>query len=439
MEDKENEIHEEVNSSIFSKYKKAIISIIVILVAVVVAGGGYFYSVKSKVSSWEDKIYPGTNVYGIDLGGLTKEQATKALDEKLEPQLKDKKLKVIVGDKNMELSYADLKPNFDSKSLVDLAFKYGKDKGLFAKKDLIDKPSKNELSTKVTYDQESLKSFEEKVKSEVNIEPTDATISIGGSINITPEVNGKYIDEKELNDKLVQSISADPKDNKELKLELKEKAAHIKAADLQKITGKMSSFSNNYIDTGDGRVTNLKVASAAINGTVVMPGEEFSYNAIVGDTTPDKGYKKAHVYVEGGVGSEYGGGICQTSTALYRAIMRANIKPTERSNHNMTVSYSKPSLDATVYTTYPDFKFKNTYDFPIYIQAYVGGGSVTYSIYGDSSALGDKTYDMASVILNTYPAKTSQPGYDSQGYLVTYQNGVEISRELVSTDHYSPL
>ncbi|MDZ4941438.1 VanW family protein, partial [Clostridium perfringens] len=133
-----------------------------------------------------------------------------------------------------------------------------------------------------------------------------------------------------------------------------------------------------YRDTGDGRVRNMQIAAETVNGTIVMPGEEFSYNALIGDTTPDKGYEKANTYVGNKIVPDYGGGICQVSTALYRAAMRANLRSTERANHSLTGSYSEPGLDATVAYGFVDYKFKNSYDFPIYIQGYVGGGSVSF-------------------------------------------------------------
>ncbi len=117
-------------------------------------------------------------------------------------------------------------------------------------------------------------------------------------------------------------------------------------------------------DTGDGRVKNMQIATQIVNGTIVMPGEEFSYNELIGDTTPDKGYEKANTYVGNEIVPDYGGGICQISTTLYRAAMRANLRSTERMNHSLTVSYSEPGLDATVANGVIDYKFKKLIRLP---------------------------------------------------------------------------
>ena len=92
-----------------------------------------------------------------------------------------------------------------------------------------------------------------------------------------------------------------------------------------------------------------------------MPGEEFSYNKAIGQTTPENGYQQAGAYVAGEVVQEYGGGVCNISTILYRAAMRANLKSSLRYNHSMMVSYAEPSLDATVYEGEIDYRFVNPY------------------------------------------------------------------------------
>ena len=128
------------------------------------------------------------------------------------------------------------------------------------------------------------------------------------------------------------------------------------------------------------------------------------------------------------------GGICQVSSALYRAVMRANIRSVERHNHMMPVGYAELGLDATVAWGYLDYKFKNTYDFPIYIEGIAGNGTVTFNIYGDPAALGGNTYELVSENLGT----DAQGNSKAKSYQVTYKNGVEINREYIATDTYKP-
>lgn len=435
--------------------KNTLIAAGVILALVIIGIIGYFFSLNKKVAAWEDKVYPEVYVYGVNIGGLNKEEVVSVLNDKLAQAIMDKKLKVVVGDKSLELSYSELNLTYNTEDIATEALAYGKDEGLFAKKSLIKGKNTINLNADISFDEESLVAFEDKVLEEVNIEPKNAEIVINsGNITVTPEVSGKTIDKEELHNKLIESINGDPSDEVELTFDLVEQEAKIKAEDLKKITGVISSYSSKYSNTGDGRVKNMEIAASTINGTIVMPGEEFSYNALIGDTTPEKGYEKANTYVGNEIVPDYGGGICQVSTTLYRAVMRANIRSTERTNHSLTVSYSEPGLDATVANPYLDYKFVNTYDFPIYIQGYVSGGVVNFSIYGNVEAMRNKTYDLVNEILEKYDPEVKyeedstmeegtekvvsygMPGYKANSYQVTYENGVEVDRELISTDVY---
>lgn len=435
--------------------KNTLIAAGVIIVLVIIGIIGYFFSVNKKVAAWEDKVYPEVYVYGVDIGGLNKDEVISVLNEKLPQLIMDKKLKVVVGDNSLELSYSELNPTYNTEDIANKALAYGKDEGLLSKESLIKGKDTINLDADISYDEEALLAFENKVLEEFNIEPKNADIVINsGNITVTPEVSGKTIDKEELHNKLIENINGDPSNEVELSFDLVEQEATIKSEDLNKITGVISSYSSKYSNTGDGRVKNMEIAAGIVNGTIVMPGEEFSYNALIGDTTPEKGYEKANTYVGNEIVPDYGGGICQVSTTLYRAVMRANIRSTERTNHSLTVSYSEPGLDATVANPYLDYKFVNTYDFPIYIQGSVSGGVVNFSIYGNVEEMGNKTYDLVNEILEKYDPEVKyeedstmeegtekvvsygMPGYKANSYLVTYENGVEVNRELISTDVY---
>lgn len=435
--------------------KNTIITAAVIIVLIIIGIIGYVFSINKKVAAWENKIYPEINVYGVNIGGLNKEEAIALLEEKLPSIIMDKKLKVLVADKSIELSYETLKPTYDAEAIVEEALAYGKNKGVLAKNSLLKGKKAIELNVKIDFDEEALIAFENQVLAEVNIEPKNASININsGNISIIKEESGKTIDKDELHNKLVESVNENTSNEQELTFELKDQEATIKSTDLEKITGKISEFSTHYNNTGDGRVRNMEIAAGIISGTIVMPGEEFSYNALIGDTTPDKGYEKANTYVGNKVVPDYGGGICQVSTTLYRAVMRANIRSTERMNHSLTVSYSEPGLDATVANGVVDYKFVNTYDFPIYIDGYVSGGVVNFSIYGNVEAMGNKTYELVNEIHEKYEPKKKYEedstmeegvekvvsygmlGYKASSYQVTYENGVEVNREFIATDIY---
>ncbi|NMA65504.1 MAG: hypothetical protein GX957_04580 [Clostridiaceae bacterium] len=128
------------------------------------------------------------------------------------------------------------------------------------------------------------------------------------------------------------------------------------------------------------RGINIGLAAESIDGTILLPGEEFSFNEVVGPRTPEKGYKSAHIYVQGEIRDGIGGGICQVSTTLYNAVLRANLEVTERHNHMFTVGYVPLGTDAAVSYGYADLKFKNTTGYPLKIEAVVQKNAVGFKL-----------------------------------------------------------
>lgn len=143
----------------------------------------------------------------------------------------------------------------------------------------------------------------------------------------------------------------------------------------------LGSVSTNH--TGDSnRNTNLKLACKAINGKIIRPGETFSYNATLGERTEAKGYKPAGAYMAGKTVETVGGGICQVSSTLYYACLKADLEIVERTAHGYTVSYMPYGMDATVSWGSLDYKWKNNTDYPIRIEASVSGGQVHVKLIG---------------------------------------------------------
>ena len=144
----------------------------------------------------------------------------------------------------------------------------------------------------------------------------------------------------------------------------------------------LSQYSTSYSTKNQKRTTNLRLAANKINGTVLMPGETFSYNKVVGERTIAAGYQEAPIYVSGKVVDGLGGGICQITTTLYNAVVYANLEIVERSNHQFVPSYAPASRDATVVYGSIDFKFKNNRNYPIKILCSVQNGIANFQIYG---------------------------------------------------------
>lgn len=192
----------------------------------------------------------------------------------------------------------------------------------------------------------------------------------------------------------------------------------------------LSEFSTKYATSNKNRTTNLILAAKKINGTVLMPGETFSYNKVVGARTIQAGYKEAPIYVSGRVEDGIGGGICQITTTLYNAVVYANLDIVERSNHQFVPSYAGPSRDATVVYGAIDFKFKNNRDYPIKITCSVSGGIANFKIWGLKS---DNDYEVQ--ISSRTTGKTSTAIY-SEAYKILKKNGNVVSTTLLSKDTY---
>ena len=192
----------------------------------------------------------------------------------------------------------------------------------------------------------------------------------------------------------------------------------------------LSDFSTKYSVSNKNRTTNLMLASNKINGTVVMPGETFSYNKIVGKRTIAAGYKEAPIYNNGKVENGLGGGICQITTTLYNAALFANLDIIERSNHQFIPSYANASRDATVVYGAIDFKFKNNRNYPIKITCSVSNGIANFKIWGL------KTDDDYQVEISSRITKTTSNSIYSEGYKTLKKNGTIISSEVISRDVY---
>lgn len=138
-----------------------------------------------------------------------------------------------------------------------------------------------------------------------------------------------------------------------------------------------AKYSSHYVNNRD-RTTNLRIASKAIDGTVLAPGETFSFNKIVGKRTSQKGYKKAHVFNgPNSTSMGIGGGVCQVASTIFNTVLFSNLKIVERHQHSQRVSYVPLGRDAAIYWPSQDLQFKNNTDYPIKIKMVVKDGVIS--------------------------------------------------------------
>lgn len=235
-------------------------------------------------------------------------------------------------------------------------------------------------------------------------------------------------------------------------IEPKVKLVNI-TADLCK--DKLAGYTTYFPAGSYARSNNLKIALSYMNGVVVMPGETYSYNKNIGDTTASKGYQAAATFKGGTTVNEMGGGICQTVSTLYNTVLMANLEIVERHQHGLPVGYVPPSRDATVYSPVLDFKFKNNRETPIKIvTSFTYNGSLNVSIYGTKQD-NDPEVILSQKTLSTIPYTTryeydpNMPygtqtvvtagvnGYTSESYITKKLNGQVISSGILSQDKYN--
>ena len=228
-------------------------------------------------------------------------------------------------------------------------------------------------------------------------------------------------------------------------LEITEPA--VTAEELEKVLFRdtLASTSTSLNAGNKARTNNVRLAASYINGTILNPGEEFSYNGVVGERTAARGFQSAGAYVSGRVVDEVGGGVCQPSSTLYMAVLRADLKVTERRNHSFTVSYTPLGEDATVSWGTQDFKFVNSTDYPIKIYADQSGSSMNIRIVG-TNIDGKKvttshkvlsTTDFTTVYKNdnTLPAGTTKVDQSgSTGYKVVTYKTITVNGETTTVE-----
>lgn len=192
----------------------------------------------------------------------------------------------------------------------------------------------------------------------------------------------------------------------------------------------LATYSTKYAASNKNRTTNLKLAAEKINGYVLLPGETFSYNSVVGERTISAGYKDAAVYENGQVVQGLGGGICQISTTLFNSVLLANLEIVELHNHQFVPSYVTAGYDATVVYGVKDFQFKNNRNYALKINCTVSNGIAKFEIWGVKEPT---EYDVS--VYATINSKTSTY-IKSTTYRTLKLNGEVVSTEKIANYTY---
>ena len=256
--------------------------------------------------------------------------------------------------------------------------------------------------------------------------------------------------------KFAKKILENDSEQYEIPLKITKPNVTMEQIGAEAFPNKISFYSTRY-DGGDvNRSTNLELACEKINDVIVLPGETFSYNKTLGERSKAAGYKTAKVYENGEVVDGIGGGICQISSTLYNAVLKANLEIVERRNHQFITSYVEEGRDATVAYGVTDFKFKNSRKYAIKIKASASNGVATIEIFGikeeveyqisfDTKTISTIPYTVKYIDDNTLKTGTEvvkqkgANGIVTETYLIKSLNGQVVSNTLLSKDTYSAM
>lgn len=452
--------------------KKGIIIAVCIIAGIAMVGSGIFFGIRyfnndpggnnnSAITENQETFYNGISVQGVSLGGMTKEQAKEALKPAEEKLREGYGLTLTYGGDSWNLTADDLVFAYNTEEVLNEAYQYGRsgteEENQSQIKALESEPKTWELTCSL--DTEAVKSRLDEVADGIDSDPVNATV-----VNFDPETasfsyddgkDGVKVNRDQLYEEALAVLNGEKSGTVEIPAEtipFDVTEAHLKNR-MQEI-GAYETVSTN---TADGN-HNMQLGMDAINGVILEPGETFSFNNTTGDTTTGAlGYRKAVAISGGKKVMEYGGGICQVSTTLYGAALRANMEIVERSNHMWPSTYCPIGLDATVSYNQLDFKFRNPTDYPVYIVAKMTGVNLKVTLYGyqspDYDTVEIKSWQTGTIpqIADKYEVDQSlkkdevkllmkgNPGRTASAQRIFSKNGKVVKTEDLPSSKYRPV
>lgn len=386
-------------------------------------------TVDEATYAFSDGIYAGS----VHLGGLVYREAKEQLVSECDKMVKEFDLIVTASTKEYRYKKADFSYNNNINEILMEAVNHNEKITAASSKDASEK--KFELSVSVT--EQSVKDKVQLIAKEIDREAKDATIGSAenNDISFIKDSTGLKLDQAHLENEMIKEI------NKLLTGDKNYKTVEAKVEELQPaltyddINGKiqlLSSFSTYSSNTMDA-VHNMTLALAGCNGSVIAPGETWSFNAHAGNgNLTSLGYRPATVIVNGEYDTGIGGGICQASTTIYNAAIRTNMEVVERYCHCFESSYVDAGLDATIAYPYLDLKLKNVTEYPMYFQCYSSGRTMYVNIYGYQ----DPSFDQVKINNNVYESSYEDNYFKVSTERVFYKDGKEVYREQLPYSEY---
>lgn len=427
--------------------KKIIIAIAVI---VILAAGGFFYMNHKVNSAVKDgKILNGVTCDGMSVGGMTKAEAKKLIESHMK-EIHKENITLYVDEEKTDVKIESLGAMADADKTVEEAYALGRTGTIFEQYSDA-KKKEHKLRVYRQYDKAKFKKNVKKATKKIITEPRNASVKRkNGKFVVVKEKTGYTMNMDETFANFKKSVESG---KSKAKLDVVKQKAKYTSKDMAQIKDVLGMYTTEYGGSPYGRKVNVANGASKINGSIVYPGETLSVYKTVSPFTKENGYALAGSYENGQTVQTYGGGICQVSTTLYNAVIRAELKIVERFPHSMTVHYVPRSADAAIAGTHKDMKFKNTFDTPIYIEGKANGSTITFTVYGkkkdpkrtveflsettqvkesSESTVSDNTLAEGQKVLESY----GHTGYSARLWKIVKINGKQVSKKVFNTSTY---
>jgi vancomycin resistance protein YoaR len=386
-----------------------------------VAGATYYNHTSELNTELDTYVLPNTTFEGVSLQGKTREEVAQIIQAKVD-ELNATQVELVLNGKKQAFTWKDLGVSYEGTDIVDAIF--DGQEGSYGDRVEMKESAESGTRTK-TYELKqvfSSEGYDTALNEHYNKPLTpakNASVRVSGTQKqVTPGKNGTMVDKDKLKE-LVSTAVAGKQPS--VAVPTKEFAPKRTTEDVQKMdfSTVIASFDTPMAGREANTRFNVARATEGINGTLIEPGEVFSFKGEIGHANKANGYKESTVFVNGEKATDYGGGICQVSSTLYNAVLRADLGIEERVNHSRQVGYVPVGLDATVADFGPDFKFKNTLDHPIYVQAYTTGDKMGVTLLS-------KEPTGKEVILNSKVDSETDKHVKASAYKTVKQNGKVI-------------
>lgn len=403
-----------------------------------------------------DKIYDNILINGVNVGSMSKSQALTTLNKELTAPLEENIITLTYEGRSFEFPYKAFMVGYELEEALKTAFAYARDGSVLDRFDKVNdlKSEPFEITAPFFYDENAVKDAVMSLEEEINIPAVDASIQ---------RVEGKFVTSKEaagvkLDVNATAALVSDLLRNREggvVGIVVSEDKPRFYEKDLQNAQSLIGTFTTKTTSGNTPRNTNLRNALSKINNVVIYPGEVFSTNEYFGEMSYNNGYTIASIIVGGKFEDGMGGGVCQVSSTLYMALLHAELEIVERLNHSLKVTYADYGFDATLSGDYIDLKFRNDTDYPVIIEGFMEGGSVTVNLYGYEIHSQNRTLKFTNKLISTTaPAQgkvvedstlalgqqvevtPARNGYKYELIKTVYENNVEIDKVVINTSNY---